>query len=78
MTNETLPEPEAFAATVDAKMAREGRKWAWLAAEVGENPQTLRNQLRNPHTLRLGLAKRIATALDISVWQYADAEAVAS
>jgi len=64
-----LPEPEDFAAEVQRKMQAEGRKWAWLAGEVGISVNTLRSQIvEEPSRLKLATAKRVATALGMSVW----------
>lgn len=80
MTNEAqFPDEEIFCRVVETKMQAEGRKWRWLADAVGMSVQTLRSQLRKPHTLGLGTAKRIATALDLSVWDVVEEpQAVAS
>ncbi|MBW9118856.1 hypothetical protein JNB63_01990 [Microbacterium trichothecenolyticum] len=80
MTNDAFPDEAAFCAAVVLKMRDEGRKWAWLASAVGASVQTLRNQLAKPHTLTLWMALRIARALSMPLWQFADdeSEAVAS
>lgn len=62
-----LPEPEDFCAAVAVAMT--GRKWSWLADETGINVGTLKYQLIiNPDALKLRTGKRVATALNLTVW----------
>lgn len=61
------PEPEVFAAAAQLKM--KGRKWSWLSAETGINAGALKYQLvKNPASLKLRTAVRVARALELSVW----------
>ena len=65
----TLPDSEEFAATVRLKMESEGRKWSWLSEASGINAGPLQYQLvKNPRSLKLHTAKRVASALAISFW----------
>jgi lambda repressor-like predicted transcriptional regulator len=71
MTNRTpaLPEPADFAEVALAKLYPRGPvPWTWLERETGVSVETLKSQLERPALLRLETARRIATALELSVW----------
>lgn len=64
-----VPEPEVFAAAARKRLREIDRSWPWLSKVTDIHVNTLRSQLiEKPSRLKLGTARRVSTALDLTWW----------